>query len=266
MTSDHPTQKPTAVVLDDDADIRQLIDTILTKLGFDVIYASTGAAAIDAVRDADPQIVTVDLNLPGMDGFETTKRIRALSTCYVMVVSAREEELDVLESLGLGADDYVKKPFHPRVLRARIEAMLRRPRYDVPLSGPAAVHSVAPGVRRVAKPADTVDTSQLLHHNGLTLDLTNRAALLDGKDIRLTRHEFELLRALMVSGRRVLSKADLGDMLRHGDPGSAANSRVIETHIANLRKKLGESLNRPRIIETVWRAGYRLTARIDVSA
>lgn len=261
MTPDHSGQRPTAVVLDDDADIRQLIDTILTKLGFDVIYASTGAAAIDAVRDADPQIVTVDLNLPGMDGFETTKRIRALSTCYVMVVSAREEELDVLESLGLGADDYVKKPFHPRVLRARIEAMLRRPRYDIPLS--ASAPRPAPGARQVAKQPDAVDASQLLQHNGLTLDLTNRAALLDGKDIRLTRHEFELMRALMVSGRRVLSKADLGDMLRHGDPGSAANSRVIETHIANLRKKLGESLNRPRIIETVWRAGYRLTARID---
>ena len=117
-----------AVVIDDDADIRQLLVDVLTQAGFQAIPTANGLDGVAAVRQFDPLITTLDVNMPGMDGFETAKRIRAFSSTYILMLTALEDEIDTLQGLESGADDYLVKPFRPRVLRARIEAMLRRPR------------------------------------------------------------------------------------------------------------------------------------------
>jgi len=117
-----------AVVIDDDSDIRQLLVDVLTQAGFQAIPTGNGLDGLAAVRRFDPIVTTLDVNMPGMDGFETAKRIREFSSTYIVMLTALEEEIDTLQGLDSGADDYLVKPFRPRVLRARIEAMLRRPR------------------------------------------------------------------------------------------------------------------------------------------
>ena len=117
-----------AVVIDDDADIRQLLVDVLTQAGFQAIPTGNGLDGVAAVRQFQPLITTLDVNMPGMDGFETAKRIRSFSSTYIIMLTALEDEIDTLQGLESGADDYLVKPFRPRVLRARIDAMLRRPR------------------------------------------------------------------------------------------------------------------------------------------
>ncbi|HWR86518.1 MAG TPA: response regulator transcription factor, partial [Rhodoglobus sp.] len=121
-------QRRVAVVIEDDADIRHLLETVLTQAGFQVITAGNGLDGIDAVRRYDPLVTTLDVNMPGMDGFETARRIRDFSATYIVMLTALGEEIDAMQGLDAGADDYVNKPFRPRELRARIEALLRRPR------------------------------------------------------------------------------------------------------------------------------------------
>jgi len=125
---DSATAPRFAVVIDDDADIRQLLVDVLTQAGFQAIPTANGLDGVAAVRQFDPLITTLDVNMPGMDGFETAKRIRAFSNTYIVMLTALEDEIDTLQGLESGADDYLVKPFRPRVLRARIDAMLRRPR------------------------------------------------------------------------------------------------------------------------------------------
>ncbi|MBC7724483.1 MAG: response regulator transcription factor [Burkholderiaceae bacterium] len=120
-----------AVIVEDDADIRQLLETILTQGGFQVIACGNGQDGIDAVRRFDPVVVTLDVNMPGMDGFEVARRVRAFSSTYIIMLTALNDEIDTLRGLDAGADDFLTKPFRPRELRARIEAMLRRPRMVV---------------------------------------------------------------------------------------------------------------------------------------
>lgn len=115
-----------AVVIDDDADIRNLLELILTEAGFDTVLTGDGISGIRAVRDYQPSLVTLDINMPGMDGFETLKRIKNLSNCYTIMISARNDEFDLVNGLQSGADDYLSKPFRPRELRARVDAGLRR--------------------------------------------------------------------------------------------------------------------------------------------
>lgn len=125
----HPTQQPVAVVVDDNDETRQLIDIILTRLGFRVFEAANGADAIETVQALNPELVTVDIDLPDMNGFETIKRIRMLTTTsYIMAITGHDHELEILEGLGTGVDDYVMKPFRPQVLRSHIAAMLGGPR------------------------------------------------------------------------------------------------------------------------------------------
>ena len=120
--------KRVAVIIEDDDDIRNLLEAVLTQAGFDVVATANGPDGIEAVRTHDPIVTTLDVNMPGMDGFETARRLRAFSTTYIVMLTALSEEIDTLQGLDAGADDYINKPFRPRELRARIEAMLRRPR------------------------------------------------------------------------------------------------------------------------------------------
>jgi DNA-binding response OmpR family regulator len=262
-----------AVVIEDDDDIRNLLETVLTQGGFEVVARADGLEGIEAVRAFNPTVTTLDVNMPGIDGFETAKRIRAFSSTYIVMLTALDEEIDTLQGLDAGADDYITKPFRPRELRARIEAMLRRPRT---LGAPddATPVSASPDLSPAgAAPAEPVQPGAAMRdhaegwseHNGLRLNLPMRIVRVGEEEIALTRSEFDLLAALMQSGRRVRTKADLALLLRGESYAtsqfvSEADKRGIEVHMGNLRKKIGESSTTPRWIETVRGVGYRLTA------
>ncbi|GHF09363.1 response regulator transcription factor [Pseudolysinimonas yzui] len=266
-----------AVVIEDDDDIRHLLETVLSQAGFAVTACANGYDGIEAVRNVGPMVVTLDVNMPGIDGFETAKRIRAFSDAYIVMLTALGEEIDTLQGLESGADDYVTKPFRPRELRARIEAMLRRPRAGAaptpppvaPQGRPAEPPAYAPpaaGAHAAPPAAGPPPTApaERLEHLGLLIDLGTRLVMADGQEIPLTRSEFDLLAALMQSGRRVRTKADLAILLRNesyvtSNFVSDADKRGIEVHMGNLRKKIGENSVTPRWIETVRGVGYRMT-------
>lgn len=240
-----------AVVIEDEHDIRSLLSTVLAQAGFEVHGASNGADGVELVRVHRPVVTTLDVNMPGMDGFETAKRIRSISSTYIVMLTARTEEIDALQGLEAGADDYVAKPFRPRELRARIDAMLRRPR-----------HVAGSGTETA--PTATASDGAWLEHHGLRLNPGSRIVTVDDEDIVLTRSEFDILADLLAAGRRVRAKTDLAIMLRGEQSAvefvSDSDARAIEVHVANLRRKLGESPAQPRWIETVRGVGYRLTA------
>ncbi|TFD48153.1 response regulator transcription factor, partial [Cryobacterium frigoriphilum] len=149
-----------AVIIEDDADIRHLLEAVLTQAGFEAITASNGLDGVNAVRAHNPLVTTLDVSMPGMDGFETAKRIRAFSSTYLVMLTARDDEIDTLQGLEAGADDYLTKPFRPRELRARIEAMLRRPRHtatDAPAPAPGA--AAAPSAPAAATPVTVPSAS-----------------------------------------------------------------------------------------------------------
>jgi two-component system OmpR family response regulator len=146
-----------AVIIEDDDDIRHLLDTVLTQAGFQVIATANGQDGIEAVRRYDPVVTTMDVNMPGMDGFEAARRIRSFSSTYIVMLTALSEEIDTLQGLDAGADDYISKPFRPRELRARIEAMLRRPRM-VGAPAPAAP-ATSPTTSVQAPPLQTTPTA-----------------------------------------------------------------------------------------------------------
>jgi len=258
-----------AVVIEDDDDIRHLLETVLSQAGFEVTARSNGYEGIEAVRAVQPTVITLDVNMPGIDGFETAKRIRAFSDSYIVMLTALGEEIDTLQGLEAGADDYVTKPFRPRELRARIEAMLRRPRGGAaaaaPAPAPVGAHAApAAPAQPTAVPAGP-QPGERLEHLGLVVDLGTRVVLADGQEIPLTRSEFDLLAALMQSGRRVRTKADLAIVLRNeqyvtSNFVSDADKRGIEVHMGNLRRKIGENSATPRWIETVRGVGYRMTS------
>lgn len=243
------------LVIEDDHDIRELVRTVLTQAGFDVSVASGGAEGVLMAKSLNPDVITLDLGLPDIDGFEVSRQIREFSDAYIVMLTARAEELDTLIGLESGADDYLTKPFRPRELRARVAAMMRRPR-SVPDPGEVAV--------------DASSTDGAAHpergnfsHNGLELSYASRTVAVDGKEMNLTRTEFELLYALLEAGRTVRTKSDLVRRLRDEDYDvgsyiSEADERSVEVHMGNLRKKLGDSPQHPRWLQTVRGVGYRL--------
>ncbi|MET1051387.1 MAG: response regulator transcription factor [Mycetocola sp.] len=258
----------TAVVIEDDADIRGLVETVLRQAGFEVTSTASGTEGVELVREKKPTIVTLDIGLIDIDGLEVARRLRLFTDCYIVMLTAQSDEADLLFGLESGADDYVIKPFRPRELRARIEAMLRRPRtgaIDVAVAAPTAEIPVA--MAAVTAPADVITASddELVYaHNGLTLNADTRTVDLHGAELDLTRTEFDLLRSLLDSKRRVRSKADLVRELRDevyvaNDFVSESEERSIEVHFANLRRKLSDDPKHPRWIETVRGVGYRLS-------
>jgi DNA-binding response OmpR family regulator len=249
-----------AVVIEDDADIRNLLRAILGQAGFTCYAAESGDEGIEAVREHQPILTTLDISLPGIDGFEVARRIRAFSTTYVIMLSARDEEIDTLMGLDAGADDYLTKPFRPRELRARIEAMLRR-YYQAALSesGASAGGTGSEGAGR----GGTEDMEPgWLAHNGLRINEEMWLCDVDGASVELTRSEFDLLLAIMQGARRVISKDSLALELRgeYATTGYVSDSdrRAVEVHMANLRRKLNDPVGSPRFIETVRGVGYRL--------
>jgi DNA-binding response OmpR family regulator len=276
MTAGEPL---VAVIIEDDPGVRSLLDEVFLAAGFRTVQAGSGPEGLAAVAAHHPIITTLDINLPGIDGFEVARRIRQVSDTFIIMLSALADESDMVLGLTSGADEYLVKPFRPRELRARIEALLRRNRSSaVPTGTPevasapspqsaAPVPSVAsiPALPMVAAGDATVATWRGLVHRDLSLDLDTRLVLVAQRPVELTPTEFDLLAALLEAGRRVCSKADLALGLRGAsgdafDRVSEPDKRAIETHMANLRRKLGDSPTAPRYIETVRGVGYRLTS------
>ncbi len=260
-----------AVIIEDDADIRNLLEAILGQAGFICHPTSTGVEGIAAIRTYNPILTTLDVSLPGIDGFEVARQIRSFSKTYIIMLSARDEESDTLMGLDAGADDYLTKPFRPRELRARIEAMLRRHRMSDPATDP--VNGAGRGgedepgdaqngtTEPVSDPGDD-DGEGWIVHNGLRINAEMWLVDLDRAPLELTRSEFDLLLAIMQGARRVISKDSLALELR-GDYASSgyvsdADRRAVEVHMANLRRKLNDAVTSPRYIETVRGVGYRL--------
>lgn len=250
-----------AVVIEDDVDIRNLLEGVLTQAGFEVHTAVDGREGVEVVRHKQASVVTLDIGLPDIDGFEVLRRIRYFSDAYVVMLTGRTEEPDLLSALNAGADDYIAKPFRPRELRARLAAMMRRPRHEVngAPQGPAAWAATP------AAAASLVDTG-VLRHNGLTLDNRTRSVVVRGEQLGLTRSEFDLLHELLKGGGAVSTRADLvravrGDFYDDDTYISEADERAVEVHIGNLRRKLQEDPLSPRWLLTVRGVGYRLAPK-----
>ena len=273
----------TAVVVEDDADVRLLLAATLSQAGFTVHTAGSGADGVAAVREHAPAVVTLDLSLPDIDGFEVCRRIRAFSDAYVVMLTGRSEEIDTLLGLESGADDYLTKPFRPRELRARVEAMLRRPRRlgDGDLSAapgapvppvpaaqaPPASAGQAPATSPAAAAAAPSGQPAQVVHRGLRVDTAARMVDIDGTPVHLTRSEFDLLAALVAEPNRVLRKAELvrrlwGQDYDTGTPVLDSDLRTVEVHMANLRRKLGDDAASPRFVVTVRGVGYRLAPAV----
>lgn len=266
----------TAVIVEDDPDVRHLLAEVLEAAGFSTIAVDNGVAGVQAVLKHRPLITTLDVTMPGIDGFEAARRIRAHSDTYIIMLTALDDEADVVLGLTAGADEYLVKPFRPRELRARIAALMRRaqsmPNAQIVAEKPEGVE-IFSGSHEIDErsadiSAEDLDPEAWTAHRDLRLNRNSRIVLVDRHEVDLTRTEFDLLSTLMESKRRVRSKANLTLVLRGGsyvtsDLVSDADKRVIEAHMANLRRKLGDSPARPRYIETVRGVGYRLTADGD---
>ncbi|WP_043442615.1 response regulator transcription factor [Arthrobacter sp. L77] len=247
-----------ALIIEDDADVRQLLVMTLGMNGFTTIEAENGRQGVALVRDRQPDLVTLDLNLPDIDGVEVCRQIRPLTDAYVIMITARQDEIDRLIGLEIGADDFVVKPFSPREVGARVNAMFRRPRTTVrnpsqPLAGADATEqqATAPALTVAADPV-----AGMLTHGSLSIDTEGRIASLDGVEVPLTRIEFDLLATLVSGPRRVWQRETL--LSRIWGDGWVNDQHLVEVHIRNLRKKLGEDTKAPRFIRTVRGVGYRM--------
>jgi two-component system alkaline phosphatase synthesis response regulator PhoP len=222
---------PTVLVVDDEPKIVQLARDYLEHAGFAVLTAGDGTSALQAARTRQPDLIVLDLGLPGLDGLEVMRSIRGSGSTPIVVLSARDTELDKLLGLELGADDYVTKPFSPRELVARVRAVLRR------------------GARAV-EPRERIDVGQL------SMDVPRLRTTVAGRTIDLTATEFEILATMAREPGRVFTRSQLLDAV-HG-VAFESYERAIDAHIKNIRRKLEPEPARPRFIETVYGVGYRL--------
>ena len=246
-----------ALIIEDDADVRQLLVMTLGMNGFTTVEAENGRQGVALVRDRRPDLVTLDLNLPDIDGVEVCRQIRPLTDAYVIMITARQDEIDRLIGLEIGADDFVVKPFSPREVGARVNAMFRRPRSTVRDDSQPRPGTEAAGPQPVAAaPAAPEPVAGMLTHGSLSIDTEGRIAMLDGVELPLTRIEFDLLATLVSGPRRVWPRETL--LARIWGDGWVNDQHLVEVHIRNLRKKLGEDTKAPRFIRTVRGVGYRM--------
>jgi len=229
----------TVLVVDDDPHIRQLLVFAFGKAGIETVEAGDGEAALVAAGKQPPDLVVLDINMPRMDGLEVCRRLRADSEVPILFLSSRDEEIDRVLGIELGADDYVVKPFSPREVVARAKAIMRRTAGSFGGEGRAAPSEGA------------------LRHGGLTLDTEGWAAQWQGAEIVLTATEFTLLRTLASAPGRIFSRDQLIDRL-HG-PGFAITDRTIDSHVRNLRRKFADA-GCSDLVETRAGVGYRLGA------
>jgi DNA-binding response OmpR family regulator len=233
------------LVVDDEPPIVELLAGYLEREGWLVESAGDGLAALDAVRRTDPDVVVLDVMLPGLDGVEVCRRLRTFSDAYVLMLTARGEEIDRIMGLTVGADDYLVKPFSPREVVARIKALLRRPR----AGGVHGAASANAGVTGSVTAAGAVPV-------GLEIDEGRRLVRVDGEAVDLTALEFNLLALFAREPGVVIPRAALLEAL--WGPEYAGDDHLVDVHVANLRRKLGDQSAAPRFVETVRGVGYRL--------
>ena len=222
--------------MDDEKPLAQLVASYLARDGFEVHTAFDGEDGLRIARAVDPDVVILDLGLPGVDGVEVCRQLRTFSDCYVIMLTARAEEVDKLIGLSVGADDYLTKPFSPRELVARVRVMLRRPRTSGAV-GPAPV-----AVPLVVGP--------------LTVDVSAREVLVDGRPVPLTRTEFDLLAALATRPDVAWSRQALIEEV--WGPGWVGDEHLVDVHLLHVRQKLGDSAERQQFVRTVRGVGYRI--------
>jgi len=222
----------TILVIDDEAHIRELVRLYLTATGFEVSEAEDGLSGLEAVRSSDPDLVVLDLMLPGMDGAEVCRAIRETSNVPVIMLTARDTEVDKVSLLEAGADDYMVKPFSPPELVARVRAVLRRME---PLG--TAVHEV-------------------LRIGGLEVDTATHEVTVDGNVVKLTAKEYDLLVTMLRDPGVVFSRSRL--LERVWGMSEYVDERGVDVHVRHLREKLGDDASSPRFVETVRGTGYRV--------
>lgn len=228
------------LVVDDEAALVQLVRSYLEREQYEVLTAADGPTALDLARATQPDLVVLDVMLPGLDGIEVCRQLRLFSDAYVIMLTARTEEIDKILGLTVGADDYLTKPFSPRELVARIKALLRRPRQSA-----NALHTGA----------ETPDeTPAPQYWDDLMIDEAQHAVTLHGQPVELTAREFALLLALARHPGRVFTRPQLLERV-WGD--AYYDEHVVDVHIGNLRKKVETDLAHPRYLETVRGVGYR---------
>ena len=218
------------LVVDDEPPIVDLVRGYLAREGYEVRAADDGREALESARSFDPDVVVLDVMLPGLDGVEVCRQLRTFSDAYVLMLTARGEEIDRVVGLSVGADDYLVKPFSPRELVARVKALLRRP-------------------RRTARPGPPA---------ALVVDEARHEVLVDGVPVDVTATEFGILAALARDPGVVITRAALLD--RVWGTEFMGDDHLVDVHVANLRRKLGDDPEHPRFVVTVRGVGYRLAA------
>ncbi|CAB5004623.1 unannotated protein [freshwater metagenome] len=219
------------LVVDDEVPLTVVVSSYLEREGFKVSVAHTGPDAVEAARSDRPDLIVLDVMLPGFDGVEVCRQVRQFSDAYIIMLTARDEEVDKILGLSMGADDYLVKPFSPRELIARVRAMLRRPRTS-----------------------STSGLAELRVVGGLTIDLEARLVLVDGAPVEVTRTEFDVLAAMVSRPRAVLTRRQLIEAV--WGPGWYGDEHVVDVHVNHLRTKLGDDATDPRFVRTVRGVGY----------
>lgn len=225
---------PRALVVEDEETIAGLVRSYLERDGFEVTLVRDGLEAVASARATDPDVVVLDLGLPGLDGVEVCRRIRTFSDCYVLMLTARADEVDTLIGLSVGADDYMTKPFSPREVVARVAAMLRRPRAPRAPSAPAGGRAFG----------------------SLRIDPVGREVWLDGEPVDLTRTEFDVLATLADHPEQAFSRRQLIERVWGGT--WVGDEHLVDVHVAHLRRKLGDDAGQARFVRTVRGFGYRM--------
>lgn len=223
------------LVVDDAQEVSDLLVGTLGASGHETRVAGTGAAAEAAAREWLPDVVVLDLTLPDLDGFEVCRRLRTFSDAYVLMLSARGEEIDRVMGLTVGADDYMTKPFSPRELLARVDALMRRPR---------------------GRPDGAPAGEPLRRFGPLTLDPQAREVAVGGRPVETTKLEFDLLEVLTAHPRRVFSRDHLRELVWGG--GWFGDDHAIDVHVSNVRRKLAAA-GAADVVSTVRGVGYRLS-------
>jgi DNA-binding response OmpR family regulator len=221
---------PKALVVDDSPDILNLVSSALQRDGFLVSEASSGDEALALARRDPPDLIVLDVMMPGTDGIETCRLLREFTDAYIVMLTARADEVDKLVGLSVGADDYIVKPFSPRELVARARAMLRRPR-------------------------STGSASSLRTFNGMKIDTGTREVWVDDETVFLTRTEFEILDSLAADPRSVVTRTAIVQRIWGQD--WFGDDHVLDVHMSSLRRKISDVSRTPRFITTVRGVGYR---------
>jgi DNA-binding response OmpR family regulator len=219
------------LVVDDTRNVQVMLTDFLTSQDFEMLTASDGREALDVVRISDPDLILLDIMMPNMDGYQFISQLRRISGIPVIMITARQQEADIIHGFDLGADDYITKPFRMRELLVRMRAVLRR-----------------------AAPKEGGEPCLVM--GDLSLDCGKHEVRRNDQPVELTPLEFQILERLMQSAGQVVKRADLS--MRLMENGYSGSESTLKIHIRNLRLKLEDDLNQPRYIETVFGIGYRI--------